>query len=126
MPDDENVIRLAEFQASGELPPTSEEAIALAFAARHAGSLRHVASWGQWLRYDASRWLPDETLHAFDLARVICREVASGCEKPASMVASAKTVAAVERLAKADRRLAAAATQWDDNGWAFNTGEPAQ
>ena len=58
----------------------------------------------------------DETLHAFDLARAICREVAAGCEKPASAVASAKTVAAVERLAKADRRLAAAAAQWDDNG----------
>ncbi len=65
-----------------------------------------------------SRWLPDETLHAFDLARVICREVAAGCEKPASVVASAKTVAAVERLAKADRRLAATAAQWDADGWA--------
>ena len=32
-------------------------------------------------------------------------------------VASAKTVAAVERLAKADRRLAATAEQWDANGW---------
>jgi putative DNA primase/helicase len=124
MPDDENVIRLAEFQDSGELPPTSEEAIALEFAARHAEALRHVAAWGQWLHYDGSRWLPDETLHAFDLARVICREVAAGYEKPASTVASAKCVAAVERLAKADRRLAAAATQWDDDGWAFNTGEP--
>ena len=124
MADDENVIRLAEFQDSGELPPTSEEAIALEFAARHAGRLRHVAAWGQWLHYDESRWLPDETLHAFDLARVICREVAAGCEKPASVVASAKTVAAVERLAKADRRLAAAAAQWDADGWALNTGEP--
>ena len=124
MADDENVIRLAEFQDSRELPPTSEEAIALAFAARHAGRLRYVATWGEWLRYDESRWLPDDTLHAFDLARVICREVAAGYEKPASAVASAKTVAAVERLAKADRRLAATATQWDADSWALNTGEP--
>ena len=45
------------------------------------------------------------------------------CDKPASAVASAKTVAAVERLAKADRRLAATAAQWDANGWLLNTGD---
>ena len=36
-------------------------------------------------------------------------------------IASAKTVAAVERLAKADRRLAATAEQWDADPWLFNT-----
>ena len=65
----------------------------------------------------------DDTLHAFDRARAICREVALECDKPASVIASAKTVAAVERLAKADRRLAATAPQWDADGWMFNTGE---
>ena len=36
-------------------------------------------------------------------------------------VANARTVAAVERLAKADRRLAATADQWDANPWLLNT-----
>ena len=36
-------------------------------------------------------------------------------------VASAKTVAAVERLAKADRRLAATIDQWDVDPWLLNT-----
>jgi len=31
---DENIIRLAERQAQGELPPAAEEALALAFADR--------------------------------------------------------------------------------------------
>ena len=49
------------------------------------------------------------------MARLICREAANACNKPgvAKTLASAKTVAAVERLAKADRKLAATFEQWD-------------
>lgn len=69
------------------------------------------------------RWRYDDTLHAFDLARHICREAAGECEKPrlAASIASAKTVAAVERLAKSDRRLAAHSEQWDVDSWLLNT-----
>ena len=113
----ENIVRLAELQDNGELPPTAEDAIALTFAERHAHELRYVAAWGRWLAFDGTRWQFDDTLHAFDRARAICREVALDSDKPATSVASAKTVAAVERLAKADRRLAATVAQWDSDGW---------
>jgi putative DNA primase/helicase len=69
------------------------------------------------LRYDGTRWAHDDTLHTFDRVRAVCREVAAACEKLSSLVASAKTVAAVERLAKADRRLAATTAQWDADCW---------
>ena len=36
-------------------------------------------------------------------------------------IASAKTVAAVERLALADRRIAATVDQWDPDPWLLNT-----
>jgi putative DNA primase/helicase len=116
---DENIIRLAELQDSGELSPAAEESLALAYAERHAHELRYVAAWGRWMRYDGTVWVFDDTLHAFDRARAICREVALECDKAklATAIASAKTVAAVERLAKADRRLAAAADQWDVDPW---------
>jgi putative DNA primase/helicase len=84
--------------------------------------LQYVAAWGQWLRYDGARWTHDETLHAFDLARAICREIATSSDKPVSTIASAKTVAAVERLAKADRRLAGTVEQWNAADWILNTG----
>jgi len=115
----DNIVRLAELQDSGELSPAAEESLALAYAERHAHELRYVAAWGRWMRYDGTRWDFDDTLHAFDRARVICREVALECDSPkaARAVASAKTVAAVERLAKADRRLAATADQWDTDPW---------
>jgi len=104
-------------------PAFTDEALALRFADRHESDLRYVAGWGRWLRYDGRRWQFDETLHAFDLARRVCRQAAVECKKArvAGAIASAKTVAAVERLAKADRRLAARTQQWDADPWALNT-----
>jgi putative DNA primase/helicase len=120
----DNIVKLAELQERGSLPPTAEEALALAFADRHEGRLRYAAKWGRWLRFDGVRWAFDDTLHVFDLAREICRETALACDKkPAAAVASAKTVAAIERLAKADRRLAATTEQWDANPFLLNAGE---
>lgn len=104
-------------------PAFSDEALALTFAERHADDLRYVAAWGKLLSWTGTHWRFDETLRAFDLARAICREAAAACNKPkiAAVVASAKTVAAVERLAKADRRLAATVEQWDCDPWLLNT-----
>jgi len=105
------------------LPAFSDEALALEFAQRHADDLRYVPAWGRWLHWDQRSWRFDDTLRAFDRARAICRRAAAQCNKPkiATGLASAKTVAAVERLAKADRRLAATADQWDLDPWFLNT-----
>jgi putative DNA primase/helicase len=104
-------------------PNFSDEAIALEFAERHSGDLRFVAAWGKWLHWDGTCWRFDDTLLAFDLARKICRDAATRTNKPkiAAAVASAKTVAAVERLARADRRLASSGEQWDADIWLLNT-----
>jgi putative DNA primase/helicase len=108
-------------EGGNDIPATSEEAMALTFADRHAEHLRFVAAWGRWLNYDDVRWTHDDTLHAFDLARAICRETAVTYTK--ATVTSAKTVAAIERLARSDRRLAATAAQWDASPWLLNTGD---
>ena len=103
-------------------PAFTDEALALRFAETHANDLRYVAGWGRWLFFDGTRWRFDETLLAFDRARQICREAAAECKtRLARVLASAKTVAAVEQLAKADRRLAATVDQWDADPWALNT-----
>jgi putative DNA primase/helicase len=119
----DNIVKLAALQENSELPPAAEDAIALDFADRHQDALRYVAMWGRWLNYNGARWQFDDTLHAFDLARAICREIAANCDRGATAVASAKNVAAVERLARADRRLAATAEQWDTSDWMLNTEE---
>lgn len=101
----------------------TEDALALAFAERHAHALRYCAVWGQWLAWDGVRWANDRTLYATDLVRQICREAAESCADPriAATLQSARTVRAVERLARTDRRLAATVQQWDADPWLLNT-----
>jgi putative DNA primase/helicase len=104
-------------------PPFSDESLALRFAERHVNDFRYVAAWGRWLSWTGTHWRFDDTLHAFDRARVICREAATECNNPreASSIGSAKTVAAIVTLARADRRIAATIDQWDANPWLLNT-----
>ena len=108
------------------LPPRfSEEALALRFSRRYAEDLRYVSRWGHWMRWDGMRWLDDDTLHVFDLARGICRAASAECgdakERAAIRIAAGQTVAAIERLARADRRHAATVDQWDTHPWLLNT-----
>jgi hypothetical protein len=116
---------LSELAAGIEpLPPSSEEALALRFSRRYADDLRYVSPWGHWMCWDGRRWVDDDTLHVFDLARRICRAASAECgdakERAAIRIAAAKTVTAVERLARADRRHAARVEQWDTDLWFLN------
>jgi putative DNA primase/helicase len=75
------------------------------------------------LVWDFLRWKFDETLRAFDFSRLICRQFANKANKHSERkaLASAKTVASVEKLAKAYRVLAATTEQWDAVPRKFNT-----
>lgn len=117
------VVELPLNDAEAMPPEFTDEALALRFAGLHADDLRYVAAWGRWLHWTGTHWALDETLLAFNHARAVCRQVAASCNKAkvSTAIASAKTVAAVERLAKADRRLAATAEQWDADPWILNT-----
>ena len=108
---------------SDQTPRFSDIDLALRFADRHAHRLRFVADWGKWLSWNGQRWRFDTTLAAFDLARDLCREEAAKCNKKGDRkaIASAKAVAAVVTLARADRRIAATVEQWDANPWCINT-----
>jgi putative DNA primase/helicase len=104
-------------------PEFSDDALALEFTERHKHELRYVAKWGSWLHWDGTWWRFEDTLKTFDLARAVARDFANACkdsdDKP--KIASAKTVAAIERLARADRRHAATVEQWDTDPWLLNT-----
>jgi putative DNA primase/helicase len=111
-----NVISFADRKAIETAPAFSEESLALQFASIHENSLRYVPKWG-WLQYDNGKWQIDEQLIAFDLSRDLCGDAANVCnkKKQASVLASKKTVAAVESLARSDRRLIANTEQWDSD-----------
>lgn len=118
---------MSETLAPDELLPVefSDDALTAKFATAHGDKFRYVAKWGQWFRYDGKRWLEDETIAIFDLVRKECRKVAansgSNSGKNAQALSSGKTVAAVERMARADRAFAATTSQWDSDQWALNT-----
>jgi P4 family phage/plasmid primase-like protien len=104
-------------------PEFSEDALALRFTKLHGGNLRYTASTGKWNRWTGQQWLQDDTLAIFDLGREVSREAADQCPKPgiARQIAKASTVAAIERLARADRRHAMTVEQWDGDPWKLNT-----
>ncbi|MGO8840780.1 MAG: phage/plasmid primase, P4 family [Methyloceanibacter sp.] len=106
-------------------PEFSEAALADKFAETYVESFRYVSEWRRWLQWDGTRWRREKTVLAYDLARKQCVSVASGCNKPneSKALASQKTVAAVEKLARADRRLAATDDQWDADPWLLNTSD---
>ena len=69
------------------------------------------------------RWAVDKTLLATDQARDLCRRAANASADPrgTATLGAARTIIAVERLARTDRRLAASAEQWDADPWLLNT-----
>lgn len=125
------------FPPAGEPPGDDaiqfgEDTLALQFADLYNPCMRYVAKWGQWKLWNGFLWLPDDTLDVFDKARAICR-VEAGLAKAKARsnnpdaagrkLLDAKVIAAVERLARSDRRLAATTEQWDADPWMINTPE---
>ncbi|MCZ6860397.1 MAG: phage/plasmid primase, P4 family, partial [Alphaproteobacteria bacterium] len=104
-------------------PRFSDDQLALRFTAELGDELRYIHPWGKWLRWDGRRWSFDQTLAVPDRARGICRVAATECWDPKEQnaIASAKKVAAVERLARSDRQHAATVEQWDTNPWLLPT-----
>jgi putative DNA primase/helicase len=104
-------------------PAFTEEALALEFA-EDAYDLRYVAAWGRWFRWVGYKWQEEKTLYAFDRARALCRQqyrLSEKTEHKRRDLLTAKTVAAVVRLAQSDRRIAGTIEQWDADPWLLNT-----
>lgn len=113
----------ARFVGNDGAPPFSQEHLALTFAELHAENLRYVAEWGQWYVWKGNRWHKDKTLDVFDHVRRLAREAASKVEKPSAAheLCRASSTAAIERLARSDRRLAMPAEGWDADPYLLNT-----
>jgi len=94
----------------------TEDELAIEFTQRHAHELVYVAEWGRWLYWEKTHWRPENTLAAFDLARNVARD------NPAAPK-DAKTVAAIERRARADRAHARLVDDWNLDDWFLSTME---
>lgn len=104
------------------LPEFSDDDLALRFSEKYKDHLRYTAKFGSWNEWVGSHWKPDETLHVFTLARVVCREASQECHPSVvKSISSAATVAAVERLARNDRKHATRVDRWDSDPWIIAT-----
>lgn len=104
-------------------PDLSEDAIADRFATQHGADWKHVAQWGAWFHWTGQVWAQDMTGGARELARMICRAIASECESPAiaRRIASDRTIAAILRIAACDPRIATRTSDWDAHPLLLNT-----
>ncbi len=116
----------AEVEASGASPEYSDEYLALRFSVAHELDAQFVSEWSRWMLWDGAAWRADQTMTVWRWAREICRDAAIEAETrqlKGKSIASAKTVAAVVGLARADGRHAAVVDQWDRDPWMLNTPE---
>ena len=96
------------------MPLITEDTLAVSLAERECSRLRYVCQWKRWIICGKDgQWRLDEKQSAFQLARLLCREAsasahAAGDDDGARALASYRTVAAVEMLARSDPRLAIA------------------
>jgi putative DNA primase/helicase len=120
-PPRENIVKFVDAALAPD--PFTEDALASRFSERHEHDLRFIAAKNCWLKWDGARWNSERTHLAFDLARQSCRDAARdfGNGKPPGLLYTLKTIAAVERMAKADRRQATTIEQWDADDLKFNS-----
>ena len=102
---------------------TTEDGLAKAFTQHHAVDWLYCAAWGKWLVWNGVRWNVDKSLYVNFLVRSICRAASlkAGTARLKIRLASASSIAAVERIARSDPRHAALVEDWDANTWLLNT-----
>lgn len=110
-------------EEAGAIPElaATEDRLARDFAAEHSEDLRWVDPWGCWMIWDGWRWSKDETLAVLDDVRVFVSARAEAMTrdgdqkqiKLARALCLKRSIEAVEKLARSDRRLAATVAQWD-------------
>ena len=105
-----------------EIPTTpSEDALALAFVTHLTPRYRYTPGMG-WMFNLGTRWEPDNRMRHFDDARLLCREVGRDAQEgERKRIGSAKTVAAVVKMAAADQRIVLDPEEWDADPMALNT-----
>ena len=112
------------------VPQFSDEDLARRYVDKYLGDARHVQAWSQWFIWKDTHWQRDNINETYSRAREICSDAANikaqqstslkGLQAAAAL-ASASTVAHVEKLARYDMRIATAADAWDTDPWIINT-----
>ncbi len=103
----------------------NEDRIALRFADLNTEHLRYDHDIGTWYIWTGTHWCRDHQMRTFDRVRTLCRDFSARSQLDAEKKQLGKqaTAAAVERMARADQRLATTSKVWDQD--TFLLGTPA-
>lgn len=109
--------------AEGSPAKYSEDSLALFCSAEFGQDVRFDATRAKWLRWNGQRFLYDTTTHVFDMIRDVCRQQAVKCgnKNIAQRLGSAQTIAAIEKLMRADRRHVVTSEMLDADPWLLGT-----
>ncbi|ABC32341.1 predicted ATPase [Hahella chejuensis KCTC 2396] len=101
----------------------TEDGLAMAFTRRYGEDWRYCSLWGKWLVWSGMRWNSDQMLFVQHLVRGVCRAASqkADSDKRKGRLASAATIAAVEKIARSDPAHASTPEEWDADIWALNT-----
>lgn len=104
---------------------STEDGLAIAFTNRYGIDLRYCAQLGKWFWWNGKRWVEDKMLYVQHLSRGICRAASRKADTPKlkSKLASASSIASVERIIRSDPKHAANIDEWDPDPWQLNTPE---
>ncbi|WP_323771981.1 phage/plasmid primase, P4 family [Antarctobacter sp.] len=114
---------LGENEKQGIAPDKSEDAIAESLALQHGSDLKHVAQWRTWFQWTGQVWSRDETGAVREAVRMICRAIASSCERApeARRISSDRTITASLRIAASDPGISTRTSDWDAHPMLLNT-----
>jgi P4 family phage/plasmid primase-like protien len=111
--------------------PVSDDELTQRFTGRHKNDFRYVAALGRWLIWSGTHWAHDDSKAVFDAIRQSCRldlglaltgvTKESDRKRMRERLGGAATIAAVERLASADRVHAITNDALDADPWLLNT-----
>ncbi len=96
--------------------------MAAEFASLYRHLFRYTTGLG-WMRRGANCWKRDDELTAFDCARQVARLTAAAetNAKLRKAICSARTIAAIQQIARTDPRLVLPPDAWDSDPFALNT-----
>lgn len=106
------------------IPPEAETELADGMVAKHLSRVRYCDGLG-WLAYNGTKWLRNRSKAA---GLALAREHVVAFARTVNFeerkkIASAKTIANVEKLAACDPRIAATVDMFDADPWLLNTPE---
>lgn len=103
----------------------TDEFLAREFSAKHSKELKYTAERNRWFHWNGSYWEPDRVLKAYDKVRHFAKAKAESIlennPETAMRLASAATVANIQKLARSDARHTIQQEQWDTNAWIIST-----